>query len=345
MTTVGMLHHRLDPGKVFKAYAYAAAAKAEGVDFFYFTPGRVHLEEKTIRAQVLEEGEWIEKVVPFPDVIYNAASPITAKSYEIYEKLEESIPFTSHSIGDKLTVYQSIQKSKEFSRYLLPTEQIKNAKMVLDRLTHYPKIVLKPVSGHKGLGLRFMEQGQTEFMVREGSAKTQSSYNTEDIIKYLDILIKDEPYLVQPFISCQTKAGLAFDFRLHVQKNGEGKWEITAIFPRIAAPGRLVTNLASGGYTTTLAYFLAEEFEDNDYNMKRYLECFALSFAENLDKIYDHSLDELGIDVGLDADRKIWIYEVNWRPGTPASFCLQLDVAIHTIRYAVYLANRRGKGE
>jgi glutathione synthase/RimK-type ligase-like ATP-grasp enzyme len=343
MTTVGMLHHRLDPRKVFKAYAYAAAAKAEGVHFFYFTPGRVHLEDKIIRAQVLENGEWIEKMVPFPDVIYNAASPITEKAYEIYEKLEESIPFTSHSIGDKLTVYQSIKKNKEFSHYLLPTEQVKNANMVLDRLTRYPKIVLKPVSGHKGLGVCFMERGQTEFMVREGSAKTQSSYHKEEIMEYLDILIKEDPYLVQPFIQCQTKSGLAFDFRLHVQKNGEGKWVITTVFPRIAAPGKLITNLASGGYTTTLEYFLAEEFGDHDYNIKRYLERFALSCAEHLDKIYDQSLDELGIDVGLDADRKIWIYEVNWRPGTPASFCLEIDVAINTIRYAVYLANKQRK--
>jgi glutathione synthase/RimK-type ligase-like ATP-grasp enzyme len=274
-------------------------------------------------------------------VIYNAASPITEKAYEIYEKLEESIPFTSHSIGDKLTVYQSIKESKEFSHYLLPTEQIKKANMVLDRLTHYPKIVLKPVSGHKGLGLLFIERGQTAFMVREGSAKTQSSYNREGIIQYLDILIKNDPYLVQPFIQCQTKSGLAFDFRLHVQKNGKGKWVITAVFPRIATPGRLITNLASGGYTAILEDFLAEEFGDNDYNIKRYLEHFALSCAEHLDKIYDQSLDELGIDVGLDADQKIWIYEVNWRPGTPANFSLELDVAINTIRYAVYLANKQ----
>lgn len=42
MTLIGMLHHRADPNNVRKAYAYAAVAKAEGVNFFYFTPGKVN---------------------------------------------------------------------------------------------------------------------------------------------------------------------------------------------------------------------------------------------------------------------------------------------------------------
>ena len=41
MTLIGMLHHRKDPINVRKAYAFAAVAKVEGIDFFYFTPGKV----------------------------------------------------------------------------------------------------------------------------------------------------------------------------------------------------------------------------------------------------------------------------------------------------------------
>jgi hypothetical protein len=337
MTTVGMLHHRLDPRKVRRAYAYAAVAKAEGIDFFYFTPGRVQLDDRTIRAQILENGEWIEKIVPFPDVIYNSSSPMTEKAYEIYDKLEETIPFTSHSIGDKLTVYKSIKKNKEFSHYLLPTQEIKHPKTVFEGLKYYQKIVLKPISGSQGTGLLFIEEKQHHVIVRNQWAETLD-YDKESFIQYLQLLIKEEPYLMQRFICCQTKSELAFDFRLHVQKNGAGKWVIATIYPRIASFGKIVTNLNNNGYTMSLPFFLNEEFGDRDYNMQRYLECFALSFAEHMDNIYDQSLDELGIDVGLDANQKIWIYEVNWRPGTPPVFHMELDIAINTIHYAVYLA-------
>ena len=46
MTIIGMLHHRADPNNVKKAYAYAAVAKAEGVNFFYFTPGKVNIKQQ-----------------------------------------------------------------------------------------------------------------------------------------------------------------------------------------------------------------------------------------------------------------------------------------------------------
>jgi hypothetical protein len=46
MTLIGMLHHRRDPSKVKKAYAYAAVAKAEGITFFYFTLGKVNIKQQ-----------------------------------------------------------------------------------------------------------------------------------------------------------------------------------------------------------------------------------------------------------------------------------------------------------
>ena len=39
--------------------------------------------------------------------------------------------------------------------------------------------------------------------------------------------------------------------------------------------------------------------------------------------------------------QKLWIYEVNWRPGCPPAFYLELDVVKNTIQYAVYLANHQ----
>lgn len=35
------------------------------------------------------------------------------------------------------------------------------------------------------------------------------------------------------------------------------------------------------------------------------------------------------------------MYEVNWRPGCPPAFYLELDVVINSIRYAMYLAKNQ----
>jgi hypothetical protein len=104
--------------------------------------------------------------------------------------------------------------------------------------------------------------------------------------------------------------------------------------------GSVTSNLSSGGYTAYLNELLQKEFNDDWFNVKRTLEHFSLSFSNHFESLYDGILfDELGIDVGIDENQKLWVFEVNWRPGAPIIFNHELDVAINTIHYANYLAN------
>jgi len=57
-------------------------------------------------------------------------------------------------------------------------------------------------------------------------------------------------------------------------------------------------------------------------------------------ELYQQELDELGIDIGLDEKQKIWIYEINWRPGYPPSMNADLDIAKNIIGYAMFLAEK-----
>ncbi len=147
---------------------------------------------------------------------------------------------------------------------------------------------------------------------------------------------------MQPYIQSITKSGQVYDFRLHVQKNGEGKWVVTTVYPRIAPNGSIIPNINNGGFTNYLDPFLEQEFKEEAYNIRRMLEHFSLALAHHLDEIqmekFGEVIDEIGIDVGLDQQQKIWMYEVNWRPGCPPAFYLELDVVINSIRYAMYLA-------
>ncbi|MFC4548525.1 YheC/YheD family protein [Paenactinomyces guangxiensis] len=261
MTLIGMLHHRSDPRKVLKFYAFAAVARAEGVEFFYFTPRKVNFINKMIQGKVLEKGKWTEKNMPFPDVIYNAGKAVSHKTRKIHQKLSEQIPFTSHAVGNKITVYQRLKDHKKFSRFLLPTTIITNPQTVFQSLDIYKKVVVKPVPGCQGKGIVFIDKNETGYTVLEQNHST--SHSKESLTEFITNLLSEKKYLIQPYLACKTKSGMAYDFRLLVQKNGEGKWVITAIYPRIASSGRLVTNLASGGYTCKLDHFLIQEFGEH----------------------------------------------------------------------------------
>jgi UDP-N-acetylmuramoyl-tripeptide--D-alanyl-D-alanine ligase len=347
MTLIGMLHHRKDPNTVIKSYAYAIVANAEGADFVYFTPKSVNFTNKTIEGYVYKNGSWQEQTTPFPDVVYNTGSPEKLeKSKEIITQLREFIPFTTVSIGNKWSINERLKKGKAFAKYLIPAKVLQKWTDLIGYLDDYVNVVVKPMDGRKGQGIYFIKTYENGFIVNKDCM--DEYYSQRELKEFLNELLQENTYIVQPYISSKTKSGLIFDFRLHVQKNGEGKWVITAIYPRIAKKGTIITNINNGGYTNYLEPFLYQEFDESDaYNIKRTLEYFSISLARHLDELqmleYSEVIDEIGVDVGLDDNLKPWIYEVNWRPGCPPAFYLELDVVKNTIQYAMFLAKNHKK--
>ncbi len=342
MILIGMLHHRKNPKSVRKAYAYAVVAKGEGTDFIFFSPKSVNFDKKTISGFQYKNGQWVNVESRFPDVIYNAGSPLKLKKSQIIvNKLKQIIPFTSFSIGDKLRVYEKLKLDGEFSQYLVQTEVIKSIYDIEKFLTTSPKVVIKPSNGHRGQGVIYLEKLCDKYYLQV--EKQNYIFKHKDFVKYIYAIIKEQNYIVQPYINSRTKDNRAYDFRLHVQKNGNNEWIITAIYPRIGPSGSIVTNINNGGYTNYLTPFLKQEFGDKFIEIKQHLETFSLKIARKMEEIqlknYKEEIDELGIDIGIDEMRKIWIYEINWRPGCPPAFYLELDVVKNMINYCIYLAN------
>ncbi|GIN90204.1 YheC/YheD family endospore coat-associated protein [Siminovitchia terrae] len=336
MVTVGMLHYRKHPHEIKKAYTCASVAKMEGIDFYFFSPGGVRFEEKIIHGYQYENGNWLLKEMAFPDVIYNAANMKTLSQKKIYWELKKIIPFTSHPIGNKLKVYRRIKKIPEFAHYLIPTEVIKDPSGVFRALEQFNKIIIKPLSGSQGKGLIFIERNGDQIDLLEGSHR--KTVSETELHSKIETVINEKAYLVQPYILSRTKDGFPFDFRIHVQKNGSGDWGITLIYPRIGSDDRIISNVSSGGYIGKLESFLDKEYGLESYDIQRILEQFSIRFSQKFDGLYNNRLDELGIDIGIDENKKPWIFEVNWRPGYVYR---ELDAAMNTIPYAAYLANQK----
>ncbi|WP_410497256.1 YheC/YheD family protein [Cellulosilyticum sp. ST5] len=345
MILIGFLHQRKNPEAVKKAFAYVAVAKAEGAILLYFSPKCVDFVNEKINGYIYEDGTWLQTESRFPDVIYNTGCPEKLNhSKEVINKLKEKIPFTSYSVGRKKKVYERLKNEKEFSDYLIPQENMESTEIFLEFLEFYERIVFKPVNGRKGQEIMFIETKGNEYHVIEN--KESSIYELDELCQIISTKIHEKAYIAQPYINCRTKDNVVYDIRLHVQKNYNDQWHITSIYPRFAPHGTIVTNINSNGSTNYLLPFLEQEFPDSYYDIKCYLEHFALQLAEHLDSIqekyFGESLDELGIDVALDDRQKIWIYEVNWLPGCPPTFYLELDVVKNLIHYAIFLA-KRGK--
>lgn len=338
MTVIGMLHSRKHPAKVKKAYACAAVSKMEGVDFFYFSFGTVDMEKNTINGWVYDKGEWFQQQRDLPDIIINSKSPKTQKQTKVWAYLKKRCLFTSYSVGNKVNIYQKIVKGKRFARFVIPFIIPKNGEEVISYFQAYKKMVIKPKRGSGGKGIIFLERiTPTQYVLLNGDKEETLKKN--ELIPYLDKLLLTKCYFIQAFINSSTKEGLAYDIRLHVQKNGKGEWETTLTYPRISGNKRMISNITSGGYRGELVPFLKDEFGEEYFNIKKLLDHFSISFSKHFESLYDKKFDELGIDIGIDENQKLWIYEVNWRPGSKHR---EFDVAKKLIQYALFLVENSG---
>lgn len=331
-----MLHYRKNPIEVKKAYPYAAVAKMEGMPFYYFSFNNVDFNAQKIDGWVYHHGEWAQTVMDFPTVIINSCNPKTKKQSAILNKLKEYAIFTSYPVGNKLKVYKKVLKTKEFSSYLIPSAQLNNPLELITFLQEHSRSVIKPLNGNQGKKVLFIEKLNEQPLYKLTDGQKVNVFNQKELEALITALIREQKYMLQPFIECKTKSGLIFDFRLHVQKNGLGLWEITLIYPRISGNAKLISNISSGGYRGDLEPFLFDEFGEESERIKTVLEHFALSFSAHFDTLYEHSFDELGIDVGIDSQRRLWIFEVNWRPGCKHR---EFEVARRLIPYCNFLAN------
>ncbi|MFJ5760058.1 YheC/YheD family protein [Neobacillus sp. NPDC093182] len=332
---IGMLHFREDPADVKKAYPFAAVAKMEGIHFFYFSFNNVDFDNMKIDGWMYEEGKWIQKQVDFPAVVINSCNPKTENQTKILRKLKKYAILTSFPVGNKMKVYKKVKKAKVFASYLIPSTTLHKPEELITFLKNQPKAVIKPLSGNHGKKVFFIEKTEQQYKVTE---QFNTMYlNEKELNRYFQPIITGQRFLMQPFIECKTKNGLTYDFRLHVQKNGEGKWEINLIYPRICGNAKMISNISSGGYRGELASFLKDEFGEDSKMVKESLEVFALTFSAHFDTLYEHSFDELGIDVGIDANQRLWMFEVNWRPGSKNR---EFEVAKRLIPYCKYLINK-----
>ncbi|MBS4176696.1 YheC/YheD family protein [Lederbergia citrea] len=319
-----------------KAYACAAVAKMENVPFVYFSYNSIDFNSKKINGWVYEDGKWDQREIRFPDVVINISSPKTKKQLVIQRQLKTSTIFTSYPVGNKMKVYEKIKKGDQFVHALIPSVKLNSGEEILSLLNTNSRVVIKPFTGHHGENVIFFEQGTDGTVIITDSLSKWMS-NKNELLTFVETLTDQQSYLLQPFIECKTKAGLIYDFRIHVQKNGLGEWEVNLIYPRISGNNKLISNISSGGYRGELSSFLREEFDNRASEIKELLETFGIQFSTHFDTLYEHSFDELGIDVAIDQNGKLWIFEVNWRPGAKNR---EFEVAKRLIPYCLYLINR-----
>lgn len=337
---IGMFYGKYHPAEAYRKERIEAMmkeAERQQAKLYMFTSDDVDMEKEVIRARVrLEDDETVH--IPLPDVIYNIFPTIDYAQTKEEKWLRERVPFTTFPVGNKLTLPSRLLRETNYGHLFIPFVGVTDLEKVFEFLKRHKKGVFKSIAAARGESIFFVNWRSVDRFIVEVDKKP-IVMNRQGFENWVSDFLIPEQFILQEFKEFKTRDGRPYDIRAHVQKDGEGMWTLTKIYPRIGTRKGILSNISRGGSTEELEEFLHRQFSKeraNHYNEK--LRTLSLEVAQAIDSVYNHSIDELGLDLAIDETGRIWMHEAN---GGPQTTYHEEERAVHTIAYAKYLAENR----
>ncbi|MDR7001290.1 YheC/YheD family protein [Neobacillus niacini] len=291
---------------------------------FVFGEQHIDWEQGIINGHFYHKNKWKTFDVPFPNVIYdrlpNRKSERNPKLIKVKERLQKDylIPWYNPGFFNKLDVYERLQQDDVVANFLPETIPFTSFSLIETMLAKFGHVYIKPKNGSLGLGVHqiIYDKHTGEYFCR---------YQDEDFVNRLRKFSSLEKLfpnvfanqsldkmLVQQGIHLLRHEMRPVDFRVHTNKDDEGKWQVTAIAAKIAGLGSVTTHKRSGGDIKTIGEIFPEE-ESTLYSEK--LSNAALLLSEALERNMEGIIGEIGFDLGIDRNGDVWLFEANSKPG------------------------------
>ncbi|WP_164985171.1 YheC/YheD family protein [Ammoniphilus sp. CFH 90114] len=298
-------------------------AKSKGILAYIFTLKDLDNDNQTAKGWRWENNKWVQKTMPYPDTIYNRlASRKDENRSEAQDWIsglkKKGVTFFNEHFLNKWQVHQALSNMKEAALYLPSTQMHKGYATVKEAVDKFPQVYLKPTNGSLGKGIyRITRSGNRftcQYSTMSGSVRKEFS-KLSDLYSSISPKISRIPYLVQQGLKLVRVNGNPLDFRSLVQKDSSGKWAVTSIVGRIGQDQSIVSNLARGGTIMPVAKALiaASPWQGPKPKTKQ-LKAISTTLAESLESSMQGHFAELGIDLAVDTQGKVWLLEINAKP-------------------------------
>nr|WP_285860097.1 MULTISPECIES: YheC/YheD family protein [Paenibacillus] len=296
-----------------------------GLDVFVFTPMDVDSKKNMIHALIYDskQRKWSRKWRSFPHMIYDRCRIQRSIRFEQLKKFRaryRNMTFLNRPLRDKWTVYQTLLHKSKFRPYLPETVLFHNSANVYSLLKSYPTIYIKPINGTGGRGiLRVEKLGKDTFYI-QGRRLNRKIIPAQKVHKsrlapYLVGWKGDKRFVAQRGIQIELPSGRVHDYRMLVQKNGQGEWDVTGCAGRVGPPRSITSNLHGGGQAVPMNTLLRQiaPNEEKRLEIRNTAEKLSVEIAAYLEESYG-ALCELALDLAIDKNGKVFILEVNPKP-------------------------------
>lgn len=270
---------------------------------------------------------WVQKWLPLPNVVYDRGvgfhknEKLLLRHYrEQFSPAGSITRINSSDVLDKYWVYERIKNHENIKQYLPETIRYNSVEDVVAMLNKHKIVYLKSFYGSCG----------SEVMTVTGSnGGYKCSYFDSDHMKKVVVngasglqelirgFFKDKSFIVQQGIDLLKYGGSRIDMRVLIQKNGEGKW--ISVY-NVAIQG-VRNSLITAGEEKGARFFNFTEFMPLVLNMSNQLveelnnriKEACIRIAKVIEQEYG-PFGEIGMDMALDKNLKIWFIEANSKP-------------------------------
>lgn len=333
--TIGIFSAHYNPREFYtedRVNALVQESRNQTARLLFFTSKDVDFDSKQIEADEWQTESWERVTEPFPDVINNVGG---GRRTHAERKLRRQIPFTSFHVGNKYSLPKRIVHYRDYAELLVPFKVCTDEAMIHNFLEENNSVVFKALAGNRGENIYFVTKKGNRYTMLD--QKKQQILNQDAFHEWLQTIIfnKKGSYIIQRYIHTRTRNDEPYHIRAHVQKDKEGKWHLTHIYPRVGNRRSNLSNISTEGRVEDLLTFLENEYGEQGKKHEQAILKLSMDLAWHLDKLHGLALDELGIDLAIDENGRYWMHEANNGPQTAYH---EEKRAVNTIGYAKYIA-------
>ncbi|WFA06259.1 YheC/YheD family protein [Bacillus sp. HSf4] len=326
MLTLGFMSLSNDHEKDY-AEELAKMASEYGIRLIRFTPLDISPGSLFVKALTYhpKSGQWNEVEREIPEVIYDRCfygrDQQSKKAKPIVEWLKKypKTVFLGLGLPDKWMVYKALKADSILQSYLPATRLAASAQDILRLLAKEKSCILKPASASGGRGIIHLEMtGKTvKASYQTGKHKQLKSFSKQASFETWCKKVLQHRYLLQSFLDIQDKDGYPCDIRLLLQKNRSGEWETAGKTVRRSYQHGLLANLTGDAESVSFDSWLVSVPKKRQAVLLDDLETIAQAVPKALESGHG-PLFELGLDICLTKDGKVWLLDVNSKPGKKA---------------------------
>lgn len=266
-----------------------------------------------------EPPRWEPGLFPLPPVIFRRYGVGPGDQRRRLQALGVQV-FNERTFS-KWECWRWLSRARPLRPHLPETARLQGPESVLQMLGRFPAVFIKPAWGSLGARILRVRREGAGFLVEggpvAGGPEGAGPIRCPDAASLAAALAGrlPRPGIVQQGLDLAAAAGRLVDFRVVLQKDGRGRWSVPAVVGRCGPAGRIVSNMAAGGFPLPAASALGLLFGHDPitvFRRRQELAELALAAGAALDRS-GLLLGDLGLDLAYDRGGHPWIIEVNNR--------------------------------